>query len=405
MIPARAVRLYTAAVFFFWIFVSGVFMAGGGLGLAGSIGFIGLMWAPFLVVPAGRAFLERREAQLAALALAYVALSLLWSPYDRPDQAVKLVLLTPLFALVPFSVARLDEKRRMRFAAFTAIIAVIVGLYLLVEAAFGAPIALSFKQNLEGWTGDPADLRALADRTLSRGASAFILLAGPLTIWLWTRSRRLVAAFLTLCAVFAATGFEVEANTAGLILATAAAAAAWRWPRRALPGLFYAVAAFIVFAPMVLGAVVALTPDGVAGALPLSWHQRLEIWAYALERVSEAPVFGHGLDASRTMEDEIILRGVALHLLPLHPHNAGLHIWMETGALGAGLVGAAFSVIGLVLRRVAPNPEAAAGIAFVTAGWFTMTTLGYGVWQEWHHGALALALAGAMFSLRRQRPR
>lgn len=398
MSRARMVRFYTAAVFFFWIFFSGVFIGAGGLGLSGSMGFVGLMWSPMLLWPALLVLRRRPPALLAFfIFIVFAALSLLWSPYDRPDQAVKLLLLTPLFLLVPFGIARLDAKRRMRFAAFTAIITLLVAAFFLAESLLGAPVS-QFVQVAANGEAPGAEALAFANRVLSRGASAFILLGGPMAIWLWRAGWRAPAVILGLSAALSSASFGVEANIIALAAGCALGAAAFLRPQLALPGLFYVAAGLVALAPLVLGAIVAWTPESVANAMPFSWHQRLEIWGYALGRLAEAPLFGLGLDASRTMNDEMMLRGYPLNLIPLHPHNGGLHIWLETGAIGAGLAAAALLLTGRSLARRPLEPALAAGIAFSVSAWFVLTMSGYGVWQEWHHGALSLAIAACFFS-------
>lgn len=397
MSRARLVSLYTAAVFFFWIFFSGIFMGAGGLGLSGSMAFIGLMWSPLLVMPAMLALRARPAALFAFFAfIGFAALSLLWSPYDRPDQAVKLILLTPFFLLVPFGIARLDDRWRTRLAVFTAIISVLVAVFFLAESLLGAPVSQFVQVNVNGETPGSEAL-AFAKRVLSRGASAFILLAGPMAIWLWRAGRRAPAGVLGLSAALSAVSFGVEANIVALIAGSALGAAAFLKPQKVLPAVFYAGAGLVVLTPLLLGAIVAWTPESVANALPLSWHQRLEIWTYALSRLPEAPLFGHGLDASRVIDAEMMLRGYTLNLMPLHPHNGALHIWLETGAVGAGLAVAALLLTGRSLARSPLDPALAAGIAFSASAWFVLTMLGYGVWQEWHHGALILAIAACFF--------
>lgn len=398
MSGARLVRLYTAAVFFFWIFFSGVFIGAGGLGLSGSIGFIGLMWSPMLLWPALLVLRARPPALIAFFAfIVFAALSLSWSPYERPDQAVKLLLLTPLFLLVPFGIARLDDTRRARFAAFTAIITLLVAAFFLAESLLGAPVS-QFVQVTANGEAPGAEALAFANRVLSRGASAFILLAGPMAIWLWRAGWRAPAGVLGLCAALSAVSFGVEANIVALAAGCALGAAAFLRPQLVLPALLYAAAGLVALTPLLLGAIVAWTPESVANALPLSWHQRLEIWGYALSRLPEASLFGHGLDASRVISAEMMLRGYTLNLMPLHPHNGPLHIWLETGALGAGLAAAALLLTGRSLARRPLDRSMAAGVAFSVSAWFMLTMLGYGVWQEWHHGALCLALAACVFS-------
>ncbi|MEQ8403883.1 MAG: hypothetical protein RKE49_02215 [Oceanicaulis sp.] len=402
MSPARAVRLYTAAVFFTFMGFSALFMAAGGLGLAASAGMIGLLWAPLLLWPV-LALLRRPPPALVftALFLAWTALSLAWSPYEKPDQAIKLLVLTPFFALVPFGAARLDAKRKARFAAYTAILVGLAGAFFVFEAVTGSSIGYQVKLAQDAEPGAAADI--LANRTNSRGVSALILITGPLAIWLWTGGRKVAAGALALTALVGSVSFGVEANFVALIVGAAAGALAWRRSGQGLAAALYAAAALILLTPFLLGMVSALLGEDAAQSLPFSWHQRLLIYGEGLRLLSESPIVGLGLDASRTLKDEVVLRGYAMQLIPLHPHNAGLHIWLETGAVGAGLAAAALLLLGRSAARSALSREVAAGLAFAFTAWFMMTTLGFGVWQEWHHGALGLALAVSMLNAPRER--
>ncbi|MFP4520483.1 MAG: hypothetical protein ACLFQ5_13625, partial [Oceanicaulis sp.] len=293
MSGARAVRIYTGAVFFLFVAISGLFMAAGGLGLAASAGMIGLLWSPMLAWPALEALRRPPPALvLFALFVVWAAISLSWSPYDRPDQALKLLLLTPLFVLFPYGVSRLDARRRERFAAFAIIVLSLTGVYFAIEALLGAPLATAVKI-AEG--APPPEARILAMRTISRGASAFVLAAGPAALFLWLHRRRLAAGALLVTAALAAAGFNVDANIAALAAGAAAGIAAWLNPRRALPVMLYAAGAGVLLTPLILSAIVALVSEDVAAGLPFSWHQRLEIWAYSLERLGETPFLGLGL--------------------------------------------------------------------------------------------------------------
>jgi O-antigen ligase len=74
----------------------------------------------------------------------------------------------------------------------------------------------------------------------------------------------------------------------------------------------------------------------------------LEIWSFVAERIEQRPIAGWGLDAARRLPGgaaPVIIRrsdaagrprGVALSsvMLPLHPHNAILQVWLEPGGIG-----------------------------------------------------------------------
>ena len=63
---------------------------------------------------------------------------------------------------------------------------------------------------------------------------------------------------------------------------------------------------------------------------------RLIIWSYVKEKILEKPLFGHGFLSSRNInnEERETLNNTKYQLIPLHPHNSILEIWLELGAIG-----------------------------------------------------------------------
>lgn len=88
----------------------------------------------------------------------------------------------------------------------------------------------------------------------------------------------------------------------------------------------------------------------------------------------------------------------------MHPHNATLHVWLETGAVGAVLLAAALVAMG---GRIAAAPKLsriqAMGVVWVFVAYVSLIVFSYGVWQEWHQGTVALA-ATSVFFLGAKRP-
>jgi exopolysaccharide production protein ExoQ len=153
--------------------------------------------------------------------------------------------------------------------------------------------------------------------------------------------------------------------------------------------------------------------DNKASAL-----HRLYIWDFAAERIADKPVLGWGLDASRRMpggdEKVVIYRcdaegkptglrpRVDGTVLPLHPHNAILQVWLELGGIGA-LIG--FVTVGVLLFRAfsAPAWRSRMAQAGFTAAWFGGMSVGlvsFGVWQEWFLSALFVAAGVAALAAR-----
>lgn len=376
------------------------FAVAGGLGLAAAAGLASLAaMTPRALVRA----LRHPPAALIlfAAAIGWSALSLFWSPYDRPDQALKLLLLTPLYLALPFAAAQIDEDLRRRLHGVILFSAAAALLLLVFEMMAGAPLTTSYKVDVEGQTSDPEALALLAYRLLGRGVLFAELLAGPAMLLLWRTgvpALRAGAACMLLLAAIAVVSGQTDANIVALAGALILGACALRWPRRTLQISLAGTGALIVLSPVLFAAGLALLPDGLQDQLPSSWVWRLEIWRFVLGLIGDAPLIGQGLDAARQIEATTMLRGFEADLLPLHAHNAGLHIWLETGLVGALLFGGALIAFARRIHSMVPGRDLAAMLAFIGAYWTISVMLGFGVWQEWHHGALSLAIAGAILT-------
>ena len=62
---------------------------------------------------------------------------------------------------------------------------------------------------------------------------------------------------------------------------------------------------------------------------------RLIIWSYVKKKILEKPIIGNGF-SSRNIANETLIteRGTNYQLIPLHPHNSILQIWLELGIIG-----------------------------------------------------------------------
>ncbi|MEO0884213.1 MAG: O-antigen ligase family protein [Pseudomonadota bacterium] len=174
-------------------------------------------------------------------------------------------------------------------------------------------------------------------------------------------------------------------------------------PKRGWVRLFDAIALTTLATPaLVWGAISALS--GIASSFPTSAHQRLFIWEATVRRVFEKPILGHGADASTTWHrtfaeepDWLALMPAnyeLVRIVPGHPHNMPLQVWVETGMIGALLLAGALAMFG---RRL-PTPDqfdkgallAAAGVAGVAV---TLFFVSYSAWDESFWASLAIVSA------------
>jgi O-antigen ligase len=118
-------------------------------------------------------------------------------------------------------------------------------------------------------------------------------------------------------------------------------------PRLTRWGLAAVAVLLVLGLPWIIQAVLPLD----AGHLVESAAHRLLIWDFVSERIAERPLLGWGMDSSRAVPggtghpDAAMLAAFGLaaksdwfsyaQLLPLHPHNLALQVWLELGAVGA----------------------------------------------------------------------
>ena len=119
--------------------------------------------------------------------------------------------------------------------------------------------------------------------------------------------------------------------------------------------------------------------------LPFSWEERVSSWGYIYDKILQKPIFGHGFDAVRTFSDTHTIRGFENRaLVSLHPHNAGLHLWAETGLIGVLLVCLAiYLFLRHLMRCTNISQNQMALIAAFTITIVIISNLSYSVWQDW----------------------
>ena len=113
---------------------------------------------------------------------------------------------------------------------------------------------------------------------------------------------------------------------------------------------------------------------------------RLIIWSYVKEKILEKPLIGHGFFSSRNIANKMrhTKSETKYQLIPLHPHNSILQIWLELGVLGIIIF---FSFIKFILDKIyyyVQINRSVATVAFITFFQiFTIGQISFGFWQSW----------------------
>jgi O-antigen ligase len=252
---------------------------------------------------------------------------------------------------------------------------------------------------------------------MDRGTTVCVLLVWPVLIGLWRQGSPAAALFVLFVVAFACgLSHDAAAKVALLLGGAVLAATAWLtgqpavrllggWLIRTIVGL---LAVATVLAPLAAWRIPPPEETIHWHWLMRTAHHRLTIWRFVGESIRTAPLWGAGLEASRWLDQgrHVVLIDDAgerrdEELLPLHPHDAPLQLWLETGAVGAVL--AAIVILTLGARLAAPPDHRVpaedspgdwrpAGIAMLVSAFF-FGAVSYGLWQSWWQSTLWLSVA------------
>jgi exopolysaccharide production protein ExoQ len=323
------------------------------------------------------------------------------------DLALRLAGLFAAGAVLVASLGRLPlEQLRLPLTA-SALGFSGAALLVVIDLALGGHLAqFLHAPRLDGY--DPA-------LAYGRGATLHAILLVPVAVGLLQIARPRLAAGYALSGVIAILETSSLSAKTALFAGLATLAAVSVMPRLRWAGLaFFAVAAVIL--PLMFP--LPLNPAAscwLADHKPSALH-RLEIWSFVAEHVGERPVVGWGLDASRRLPGgtaQVVIRacdaagrpdGIALssEILPLHPHNGILQVWLELGGIGAAL---GFAPLFFAIWRAFRNPQwrtrtAQATIAGTIAAAASVGLVSFGIWEEWFLSGLFIAAAMVVLTAR-----
>jgi hypothetical protein len=323
---------------------------------------------------------------IVATFLLWCAISLAWD-FNPADGARKLADIVLVFAaaLALTGVAgRLDEAQRHSLAVWL-VAGVIIGLVLLgIETIFDFPLYRLVK-------GDDPRLVDLLES--KRSVDSLPLIVWPGALALAGLGRPWLGAGLAL--IFAAASIRLTASSATLGMAVSLVLLMLSAISVVLVRRLLATSIPLAFALMIPAALAAWNAGWTrVGWLKFSARHRLEIWHFAAGKILQRPFFGYGINASRAIPNGDAVsefQAPGKPLIPLHPHDMFLQIWLELGFVGVVI---ATILLLLMLRdigRLRPGVQrfalAGYGAAMIVAG------LAFGIWQTWWLATIAFSAA------------
>ncbi len=296
---------------------------------------------------------------------------------------------------------RLGPEAMLRLAVALALGLCAASAIILGDMALGWPLAQSMHHRPPVV---PITDPYIYSYAYSRGNDFHAIALVPLAIGLWRGGRRRLAVVQFILGALA-------------ILACAQLAA-----KLAL-GCGIGAGALVLAAPMLCWLLpVALV--GLGALLPLlpvtptqadwcwlvehkpSAAERILIWRFVDRNIHARPILGWGLDASRRMPGgnekvwvttcdappDAPFPSINSEVLPLHPHNAVLQIWLELG--GAGVLATLFGLVASLGRFYrAHRGRSAAALTAMAAAALPVALISFGIWQEWWVSVLLLNAA------------
>ncbi len=388
----------------FLVFLAFPLMAhAGGLGIAAILAVYSLIALLGFRPPHPRNIPSLIPAAIWAIMalLLWGLISTLWSPYQSTNtlnNAQKLVVGVPLYLGCAAGIYAQHKYERNIFPwLLVGITAMLIGT-ILTDLLTDYSLTLLVDPLAKGETMVTRSADMI--QNVGHAVSVLVLLAAPTGVYLWQKggAGKIAAMFMVLLIGFASHKANASAAQLGLVLGLGFIGVATVKPKLALRSGFIMAGAALLFAPLLAYTATQLSPN-IRAKLPFSWEERVANWQTLYAKILEHPFIGHGFDAVRTFTETHTIRGFeGRALVSLHPHNAGLHLWVEVG-----LVGVLLACIALYLggRRLTgssglPKPAmvAASGLVAATA---VMASLSYGVWQDWWWAAIIFAGATISF--------
>ena len=387
-----------------------------------------LAGAAFLAIPLG-VLAPMQLATLVSVAAALCAV-LGWRVLREAAHAPRALLL-PLVLLVAWMLASalwtvdirftLIETARFGLMALAGLILVAAARALDARgrlavgnwfmAGFVAGLALlAFEIATEGlllrsaWWAIGLDKRFIFSVTYNRATTAIAVLSWPAALFFLQRKAPVVAAIALMTGAFLVQDLQKWASLIALLSGAMVFGASLLSARVTARVLAACVALLLIAAPILPRTVLA--PDAVVRAYPsiaFSEYHRILIWDFAAQRIAERPLLGWGMNSSRVMpggKDTAPMditgrtRGTGeapVELMPLHPHNTPLQLWLELGVPGVLL--AAILMVGLLLlagRHPAGPMARAASLATIT-GVIAIAAMSFSMWQSWWLAVVWLA--------------
>jgi len=329
---------------------------------------------------------------VAALML-YAGISSIWA--ERPWETA---LVWPTIAAVFLAgLVLVSSARRVRpeeWPAFrnACVLGFVAGLALLAfEIISEAKITFFLREIAD--TGDAPRQVIYQPAWFNRAATIMALMLWPVVLIALQEKRAWLALAVPMVVLVVISQTESAAASAAVGLGAVVFLLVMLWPRWMPRFAAVFLAAGMMFAPFLVRLGLDIPAIATVAARDAAWAHRLKIWEYTAGLISQKPLFGWGFDSSRYLN----VRGEGpTAVMPLHPHNGPLQIWLELGAVGAVFAAVLAVAVCIAIDRIIIDRTQRAGALAALASAVTIICLSYGIWQYWWLSGLWIAAAATL---------
>ena len=314
----------------------------------------------------------------------WAALSTIWSPRGH-GFSTALTLIGPLLAsgAVVFELCHRKDEDVGRIARYFTYAGGAAIILMVIEAlSSGALRALAPPD-------DVSPNRFFDQVALGRGTTIICQLLFPVLLLIYQRTQqRALLGILFIAVLYASLRFDTLSNAVSLMVAAPLFFLALKWPKYFLRLIFCAIVVVLLAAPaavwLPVDDMIALFSD----MLPASSLQRIAVWQFTASHAVQCLPIGCGAEYARELSvaaPDIQFPGsiIALSLLPTHPHNLFLQVWLELGVPGVLLlVGLFYFFYRELSARDFSNTQIALIVATLTSI-FISALFEMSIWQVW----------------------
>jgi O-antigen ligase len=331
---------------------------------------------------------------------AYAGMACLWSPdpaysFSKWAKSVGLIFLG-LTLIWASAKSRLTAEHLKKASLLLIPVMLCCALFFLIEYYFHYPVLTYF---LKGDNGEiPNGIKNLF--LLNRSCVFVVLLSLPVSLIVWRSSLTKQTKYVFLCLLYAllfVLTLVSESQTSFIALLLIGVGILYpSWKPVFQKMLITGIAVFICAAPLIPPVLYKAALDNNLAQDEQGWLykassiQRLEVWNFMSDKISDAPLFGHGVETARFFYSDAVMPYMKTNHV-MHPHNFALQIWLEFGMAGVVLF---LLMLYALCQKIIRNDDGIRRYYFaVLISTLGVLSVGYSLWQAWQIGMIMSIVA------------